>query len=919
MNKIYKVVWSKVKHCYVVTSELAKRQTKGCGARSLRMAAVSMGIAAALIGVIGSSVAEAGGTVPIGGGGSSGGGSTTSGTFPVENRTYCAENLYWNPSAKSVTVTASTIRSDGSPVTEENNAARYTIGNIVYRNSSITTHVLVNNTESAFIIDDGTLKQVFKNPGMIATLYQQHIKGYSDTNKDVSGYSVTVDMGSSGSESKDEVYGGYSLFGNATGNSVTVKSGVLSKVFGGFSYSGDATDNSVTITGGTLAFDKSVYGGYSITGAASGNEVSINAEGKEAGNVYGGYSKNSTAGGTSADAGNKVILTNGTATRLHGGVSANGSASYNTVTMNGGTVRYAIYGGEADKGKAEYNEVVITKGDFSPGNSTFYIYGGSGTTDASNNTVTIKGDANLSEKTYIYGGSAMSITVSGTNVEEVLGIAANNTVNILKPITVLGLYGGIGDETKSSGNTLNIAAKGVVANDVAAFQNMNFYLPKDIANNDTMLTIKGNEGVEPTPANLKGVSFGVAALQGVNLQKGNTVNLVVGKNGLTTDDTLKTTDSASLGSAAFLAPNNLATDTKYELSISKKDANTIIATVDNVTNTDPTPDPTPTPDPDPKPTPTPDYSNNERLKSLVETRAGVVTMINAGADMLAGQGMSNAAEAAADTRAGGGFEAFGAVSGGKLRAKSGSHVDTKGIGLNLGFARELSNKQGKLLFGPVIEYGHGSYDSYQDNGIKADGKTSYWGIGVIAKQTNHSGFYYEGSLRVGKTKSDYSSDLSPVNHASYDSKATYWAAHLGIGKVMDVGKDNTLDVYGKYFYSHTGSDNVTVHATSGDEEINFDAVNSHRLRIGTRLTHALNEKNRIYGGLAWQYEFKGDARATYNGGSTPSPSVKGSSGMMELGWQVKPGKSPMTIDLGVTGWVGKQRGITANLQANWTF
>jgi hypothetical protein len=41
--------------------------------------------------------------------------------------------------------------------------------------------------------------------------------------------------------------------------------------------------------------------------------------------------------------------------------------------------------------------------------------------------------------------------------------------------------------------------------------------------------------------------------------------------------------------------------------------------------------------------------------------------------------------------------------------------------------------------------------------------------------------------------------------------------------------------------------------------------------------------------------------------------------MIELGWQVKPGKSPMVIDLGVTGWVGKQRGVTANLQANWTF
>ena len=50
MNKIYKVVWSKVKHCYVVTSELAKRNGKGCGARSLRMTAVSMGVAATLIG-----------------------------------------------------------------------------------------------------------------------------------------------------------------------------------------------------------------------------------------------------------------------------------------------------------------------------------------------------------------------------------------------------------------------------------------------------------------------------------------------------------------------------------------------------------------------------------------------------------------------------------------------------------------------------------------------------------------------------------------------------------------------------------------------------------------------------------------------------------------------------------------------------
>ena len=259
---------------------------------------------------------------------------------------------------------------------------------------------------------------------------------------------------------------------------------------------------------------------------------------------------------------------------------------------------------------------------------------------------------------------------------------------------------------------------------------------------------------------------------------------------------------------------------------------------------------------------------------------------------------------------------------GQIRGESGSHVTNKGIGLNLGFARELENKSGKLLFGPVVEYGHGSYDSYQDNGMKADGKASYWGIGVIAKQTNNSGFYYEGSLRVGRTKSDYGSDSIVANsHISYDSSATYFAAHLGAGMLRDIGHDNTLDYYGKYFYSHTGGDSTTIYRNGEDfDRVDFDGVNSNRIRLGARVTHALNERNKIYGGLAYQYEFSGEARATYRQGSAPSPSMKGSSGLIELGWQVKPGKkSPMEIDIGVTGWVGKQRGITANVQANWTF
>ena len=677
----------------------------------------------------------------------------------------------------------------------------------------------------------------------------------------------------------------------------------------GYYYSPNSAEcTELKITGGTASYLYAGFQDYFSNGAdVSGHTITV--DGATVGAVVGGL------GFSSANVENNTVnIVSGTVNSAYGGlISSPGvSTAYvnnNTVNVSGGTVTSTVYGGRSEA-DANYNTVNISGGTVNQ-----YIYGGQSTygTTASNNTVTIKGDAVLGPSAVIYGGHATKY--GGSSVT--YGTASDNTVNILTPIKIMGLYGGLGDTSKSTGNTLNIAAVGVKVESssgsaVKYFQNINFFLPKGSAG-QTMLTIENGNGND-----LDGVTIGAAVLEGSDLKKDDTVTLIKKDTGVGNVTLSNTTN----GNVTFLAANNLKTDTEYELSLSKTDT-AIEAKVEKVRETsgDTSGESNATSE---------EKRADDRLKSPVETRAGVVTMINAGADLLVGQGMSNAAEAAAEEHAGnnaegvsrsGGFAPFAAVSVGKMRAESGSHVDTKGIGLNLGFAREIENKSGKLLVGPVVEYGHGSYDSYQDNGIKADGKSSYWGIGVIAKQTNHNGFYYEGSIRGGRTKSDYGSDnLSAAGHVSYDSNSTYWAAHLGAGKLVDIGHSNTLDYYGKYFYSHTGSDSTTIHIAGTNETANFDAVNSHRIRLGARITHALNAKNKIYGGLAWQYEFNGDARAVYSvSGEAPSPSVKGSSGMMELGWQVKPGKSPMTMDLGVTGWVGKQRGITANLQANWTF
>ena len=57
MNKIFKVIYSKAKHCYVVASEFAKSYSKGGGSRSMRRAAVAL-LAAAVYAATGSALAE---------------------------------------------------------------------------------------------------------------------------------------------------------------------------------------------------------------------------------------------------------------------------------------------------------------------------------------------------------------------------------------------------------------------------------------------------------------------------------------------------------------------------------------------------------------------------------------------------------------------------------------------------------------------------------------------------------------------------------------------------------------------------------------------------------------------------------------------------------------------------------------------
>ena len=251
-----------------------------------------------------------------------------------------------------------------------------------------------------------------------------------------------------------------------------------------------------------------------------------------------------------------------------------------------------------------------------------------------------------------------------------------------------------------------------------------------------------------------------------------------------------------------------------------------------------------------------------------------------------------------------------------MRYETGSYVEMKGMNLAVGFARAIERGSGRLLFGPMVEYGRGNYDSYV-NDAHGDGTVRYIGGGAFIRQEEKDGTFYEGSLRTGRTGMDYTGDLAGSS-ASYDTHVNYLGAHLGLGQKRTQKNGTDLEMYLRYFYTRQNGTSATL---STGEHYRFDAVDSHRLRTGARWTIPQKGGSLILGAAA-QYEFGGETDATvYVGGrsyDTPSPTLKGFSGSLELGWKASLSESA-TADISVTGWAGKQRGVSLRAGVEWKF
>ncbi len=288
---------------------------------------------------------------------------------------------------------------------------------------------------------------------------------------------------------------------------------------------------------------------------------------------------------------------------------------------------------------------------------------------------------------------------------------------------------------------------------------------------------------------------------------------------------------------------------------------------------------------------------------------GSLGFVNSGSDIIAGTAMNNAVSSAAQ----GGEVPFSGIGGGNTRYNSGSHVDATGTNLLTGIA----NKSGSVTRGYFIEGGWSSYDTLNANDNNGSGHANYYGLGMLLKKQLKNNIYLDGSLRLGQVNSGYvNSNLTDAagNSASYHTNSFYYSAHLGLGKVYKISETKEIDLFAKYLYSHQNGNKVEILGDTFD----FKGINSNRLQLGSKYTFGKTQSQNYYVGLTYEYEMSGTARASVYGFDLPAPSLKGSSGILEVGMQIKPSKNKnYTIDLGLQGYTGKRQGFGGNVQVKF--
>ena len=478
--------------------------------------------------------------------------------------------------------------------------------------------------------------------------------------------------------------------------------------------------------------------------------------------------------------------------------------------------------------------------------------------DATGGTVNISGSTDWNGT--VYAGYSESGAVNGNKINAAANTKAQN----------MSLSG---YNTSGTGNELNISGNGSAFNEINNFKTINF--DKVALNEAAALTV--------TNANVDGTTINVNSLAGGNNYKiGDSATLLKSANAITgTGNVTIANDIVTAGLIQDLNINTAqsADNTSIDLYVE-------------------------------------DVSMNGQITLVAENRAVAAAFVNQGTDLISDSLDTLSRDGSY------GVKTFAAVHGNRSKYDVNSDLKINGWSTIVGIGNAAEFADGdEFSWGVFYENGSGNYrtfNEFNNEFFRGDGSLVYNGGGIAARYENASGVYTEGSLRAGMLKSEIDNALrdGAGNYYGYDSESAYYGAHIGVGKIISLSDSSDLDVYGKFFHTYTEGDSFTV----AKDKFEFDSITSDRLRIGARVTTNKANAFSTYYGLAYEYEFNGDADMRAQNLKAPTQSLQGSSYMAEVGFNYQPTPdSPWSFDLNMRGYAGEREGASFNVQATYTF
>ena len=267
---------------------------------------------------------------------------------------------------------------------------------------------------------------------------------------------------------------------------------------------------------------------------------------------------------------------------------------------------------------------------------------------------------------------------------------------------------------------------------------------------------------------------------------------------------------------------------------------------------------------------------------------------------------------------------FAAARIGKYDLDVAGELDTTVITGLLGYAFNVQNSE----VGVFMEMGHGTYDTRTATTepvgeAEGDGKHNYVGFGIYGNYaTPIDWLHVTGYVKGGWLRNEFSVSLDGVS-ANFDRTSNYWGAHLGTYGEFQVTEKFKNRTFLNYFYDGRESEAHT--SSSGSIEIveSFGTFNSHRALLGSVFEYAYTPTLRPYVALTYEYVFKADVKRHVTDHSVnlilSGTDLEGSTGIGSMGWTYQNEAKSFEFDLGVNGYTGKRRGISAQLQAAWKF